>query len=251
MLITIVQTGEVPAPLRSEFGPYAKMFERMFDSTGFDFNYQVVTVDDNSLLPDPSRLEAIVITGSPAGVYEDHAWLPPLRDFIRGAYAAKTPMLGICFGHQIMADALGGDVQKSGKGWGLGRHTYRVLGRPDFMDNAPETVSVACSHQDQVLVPPADAEVILASDFTPNAGLFYKSGKALSFQHTPNFSTITHLPSSTCAAARRRMPLSKTAFRRSRKALIAKEFLSISPGSSWKIRAFESVKLLINQDQSR
>lgn len=187
MLITIVQTGDVPAPLRSEFGPYAKMFERMFDSTGFDFNYQIVTVDDHSLLTDPSRLEAIVITGSPAGVYEDHAWLPPLRDFIRGAYAAKTPMLGICFGHQIMADALGGDVQKSGKGWGLGRHTYRVLGRPDFMANAPETVSVACSHQDQVLVPPADAEVILASDFTPNAGLFYKSGKALSFQPHPEF----------------------------------------------------------------
>ena len=187
MLITIVQTGEVPAPLRSEFGPYAKMFERMFDSTGFDFNYQIVTVDDNSLLPDPSRLEAIVITGSPAGVYEDHAWLPPLRDFIRGAYAAKTPMLGICFGHQIMADALGGDVQKSPKGWGLGRHTYRVLGRPDFMADAPETVSVACSHQDQVLVPPADADVILASDFTPNAGLFYKSGKALSFQPHPEF----------------------------------------------------------------
>ena len=187
MLITIVQTGDVPAPLRSEFGPYAKMFERMFDSTGFDFNYEIVTVDDHSLLPDPSRLEAIVITGSPAGVYEDHAWLPPLRDFIRGAYAAKTPMLGICFGHQIMADALGGDVQKSPKGWGLGRHTYRVLGRPDFMDNAPETVSVACSHQDQVLVPPADAEVILASDFTPNAGLFYKSGKALSFQPHPEF----------------------------------------------------------------
>ena len=187
MLITIVQTGDVPAPLRSEFGPYAKMFERMFDSTGFDFNYQTVTVDDNSLLPDPSRLEAIVITGSPAGVYEDHAWLPPLRDFIRGAYAAQTPMLGICFGHQIMADALGGDVQKSPKGWGLGRHTYRVIGRPDFMSDAPETVSVACSHQDQVLVPPADAEVILASDFTPNAGLFYKSGKALSFQPHPEF----------------------------------------------------------------
>lgn len=187
MFITIVQTGDVPAPLRSEFGPYAKMFERMFDSTGFDFNYQIVTVDDNSLLPDPSRLEAIVITGSPAGVYEDHAWLPPLRDFIRGAYAAKTPMLGICFGHQIMADALGGDVQKSPKGWGLGRHTYRVLGRPDFMADAPETVSVACSHQDQVLVPPADADVILASDFTPNAGLFYKSGKALSFQPHPEF----------------------------------------------------------------
>lgn len=187
MKITIVQTGDVPAPLRSDFGPYHTMFERMFDSTGVSFTYEMVSVEGNSLLPDPSRLEGIVITGSAAGVYEDHAWLPPLRDFIRKAYAAQTPMLGICFGHQIMADALGGDVRKSEKGWGLGRHTYRVTSRPAFMTEAPETLCVACSHQDQVLVPPADAEVILTSEFTPNAGLFYKAGNALSFQAHPEF----------------------------------------------------------------
>lgn len=187
MRLTIVQTGDVPKPLRPDFGPYHSMFERMFDSTGTAFDYDVVVVDANQTLPDPARLEGIVLTGSPAGVYEDHDWLPPLRNFIRAAYESKTPMLGICFGHQIMADALGGDVQKSQKGWGLGRHTYRVTGRPDFMADAPDAVSIACSHQDQVIVPPAEAEIILASDFTPNAGLFYKSGKALSFQPHPEF----------------------------------------------------------------
>jgi GMP synthase-like glutamine amidotransferase len=187
MRLTIIQTGDVPEPLRDNFGPYPVMFERMFEGTGNGFSYEVVRVDDNSLLPDPSRIEGIVITGSPAGVYEDHAWLPPLREFIRRAYSAKTPMLGVCFGHQIMADALGGDVRKSDKGWGLGRHVYRVASRPDFMAEAPETLAIACSHQDQVIVPPPEAEVILASDFTPNAGLFYKSGKALSFQPHPEF----------------------------------------------------------------
>jgi len=187
MRLTIVQTGDVPEPLRPDFGPYHSMFERMFDSTGNSFSYEVVIANANQTLPDPAGLEGIVLTGSPAGVYEDHAWLPPLRNFIRAAYDAKTPMLGICFGHQIMADALGGDVQKSQKGWGLGRHTYRVTARPGFMADAAETVSVACSHQDQVITPPAEADVILASDFTPNAGLFYKSGKALSFQAHPEF----------------------------------------------------------------
>jgi GMP synthase-like glutamine amidotransferase len=187
MRLTIIQTGDVPEPLRDSFGPYPSMFERMFDSRSDRFNYEVVNVEGNSLLPDPSRIEGIVITGSPAGVYEDHDWLPPLREFIRRAYSAKTPMLGICFGHQIMADALGGDVRKSEKGWGLGRHTYRVTGRPEFMADAPETLSIACSHQDQVIVPPSEAEVVLASEFTPNAGLFYKSGKALSFQPHPEF----------------------------------------------------------------
>ena len=187
MRITIVETGDVPEQLRPKFGPYHAMFERMLDMTDSGFSYEVVKVGDNVMLPDPAHLDAIVLTGSPAGVYEDHAWLPPLRAFIRKAYKSQTPMLGICFGHQIMADALGGKVEKSHKGWGLGRHTYEVKARPGFMADAPQTLSIACSHQDQVIEPPAEAEVILASDFTPNAGLLYKTGKALSFQPHPEF----------------------------------------------------------------
>ncbi|MHA6731223.1 type 1 glutamine amidotransferase [Devosia sp. A369] len=187
MKLTFIQTGDVPAPLRGQFGPYHRMFETMFDATGQGFSYEVVPVSDGAALPEPAALEGIVITGSPAGVYEDHAWLGPLRDFIRDAYESKIPMLGICFGHQIMADALGGDVRKSEKGWGLGRHTYAVTARPAFMADAPAALAVACSHQDQVIVPPAEAEVILASDFTPNAGLVYRNGAALSFQPHPEF----------------------------------------------------------------
>ena len=187
MKLTIIQTGEVPLSLRDRFGPYRRMFETMFDGTGQGFAYDMVAVSDGEPLPDPRALEGIVITGSAAGVYDDYAWLDPLRAFIRDAYGKQTPMLGVCFGHQIMADALGGDVRKSDKGWGLGRHTYAVRGRPDFMRTAPAALAVACSHQDQVIVPPAEAEVILSSDFTPNAGLSYRNGAALSFQPHPEF----------------------------------------------------------------
>ncbi len=187
MKLTIIQTGEVPVPLRERFGPYRKMFETMFDGTGQGFSYDMVPVSDGAPLPDPASLEGIVLTGSPAGVYDDHAWLDPLRAFIRDAYGKRIPMLGVCFGHQIMADALGGDVRKSEKGWGLGRHTYEVKSRPGFMRTAPAALAVACSHQDQVITPPDEAEVILASDFTPNAGLAYRNGAALSFQPHPEF----------------------------------------------------------------
>jgi GMP synthase-like glutamine amidotransferase len=187
MKLTIIQTGDVPAPLRNQFGPYRKMFETMFDGTGHGFTYDMVAVSDGAPFPDPSDLEGIVITGSAAGVYDDLPWMDPLRAFIRDAYGRKTPMLGVCFGHQIMADALGGDVRKSEKGWGLGRHSYGVSKRPDFMRNAPSMLAVACSHQDQVIAPPDEAEVILSSDFTPNAGLVYRNGAALSFQPHPEF----------------------------------------------------------------
>ena len=187
MKLTIIQTGEVPASLRERFGPYRKMFEAMFDGTGQGFSYDMVAVSAGEPFPDPGALEGIVITGSAAGVYDDYPWLDPLRAFIRDAYGRRTPMLGVCFGHQIMADALGGEVRKSEKGWGLGRHSYSVSKRPDFMRDAPGMLAVACSHQDQVITPPTTAEVFLSSDFTPNAGLAYRNGAALSFQPHPEF----------------------------------------------------------------
>ncbi len=163
------------------------MFRRMFETGGHAFEYETVPVFEGAACPDPNGLDAILITGSAAGVYDDLVWLDPLRDFIRRAYAASTPMLGICFGHQIMADALGGNVRKSEKGWGLGRHTYRLKSRPDFLATDLSELSIACSHQDQVIAPPADSAVFLASDFTPNAGLAYRNGRALSLQPHPEF----------------------------------------------------------------
>ncbi len=187
MKLTIIQTGDVPAALRERFGPYPAMFRRMFDEAGHAFDYETVPVHDGAPFPDPAGLDAILITGSAAGVYDDFPWLDPLRAFIRSAYAESTPMLGICFGHQIMADALGGVVRKSEKGWGLGRHTYSVRSKPARFDGELSELSIACSHQDQVIEAPAKAEVFLASDFTPNAGLIYRQGRALSLQPHPEF----------------------------------------------------------------
>ena len=99
----------------------------------------------------------------------------------------KTPMLGVCFGHQIMADALGGDVRKSEKGWGLGRHTYGVAHAARLSCGPPGMLAVACSHQDQVIVPPKEAEVILASEFTPMPGWPIATAPRSAFQPHPEF----------------------------------------------------------------
>jgi GMP synthase-like glutamine amidotransferase len=188
MKLTIIQTGDVPETLRETFGPYPAMFAKMFERVGVRYDCDVIRVLDGEPFPDPAGLEAILLPGSAAGVYDDHfTWMAPLRAFIRAAYTAKTPMVGVCFGHQIMADALGGEVHKSERGWGLGRHTYAVRHRPPFMADAGALLSVACSHQDQVIVAPPEAEIVLASEFTPHAGLFYASGAALSFQPHPEF----------------------------------------------------------------
>ena len=187
MKLTLIQPTDVPGPLRDRFGAYYLMIERMFAGQGFTF--ETIQLSAGQKLPDPATLDATLIMGSAAGVYDTHyEWMEPLRAYIRGAYAANTPMVGICFGHQIMADALGGDVRKSEKGWGLGRHVYTVKSRPAPIGSStlPE-FAIACSHQDQVIVPPPDAETFLSSDFTPHAGLAYRNGAAMSLQPHPEF----------------------------------------------------------------
>lgn len=188
MKLTIIQTGEVPEPLRPRFGPYPAMFHRMFGAAEKAFTFETVPVHEGAPLPDPGQLQGILITGSAAGVHDDLPWLEPLRGFIRRAYAVRTPMLGVCFGHQVMADALGGAVRRSEKGWGLGRHSYRITRRPELLAGAAAELAIACSHQDQVVTRPSEADVFLASDFTPNAGLLYRNGAAISLQPHPEFS---------------------------------------------------------------
>jgi GMP synthase-like glutamine amidotransferase len=186
MKLTLIQPTDVPQPLQDRFGRYDAMFHRMLAGQGFEF--ETVRLADREPLPDPAKLDSILITGSSAGVYDNHlSWMEPLRAFIRDAYAAATPMVGVCFGHQIMADALGGDVRKSEKGWGLGRHVYAVTRRPPAIGGRLPEFAIACSHQDQVIVPPKDAEVFMASEFTPNAGLIYRNGRAISLQPHPEF----------------------------------------------------------------
>ncbi|HZY67109.1 MAG TPA: type 1 glutamine amidotransferase [Devosia sp.] len=186
MKVTLIQPTDVPGQLRDRFGAYHLMFERLFAHAGFTF--ETIKLSDGQPLPDPSTLDATLVMGSAAGVYDKHyPWMDPLRDFIRGAYAARTPMVGICFGHQIIADALGGDVRKSEKGWGLGRHVYNLRSRPAPIASALPEFAIACSHQDQVIAPPAEAETFLASEFTPHAGLMYRNGAALTLQPHPEF----------------------------------------------------------------
>ncbi len=183
--VTILETGLVSPGLRDRHGTYPQMFERMMREAGVQAAFRTVRVSEGDALPDPAGLDAVLITGSPAGVYDDLPWIAPLEAFIRSAYAATTRMAGICFGHQAMAQALGGVVRKSEKGWGLGRHVYAVT--PGNGVISGDRIAIACAHQDQVIKAPPNARTILASDFAPLAGLLYDNGAMMSVQPHPEF----------------------------------------------------------------
>ena len=131
------------------------MFVSLLSRADENLVFESVALLDGEALPDPKSREAIVITGSPFGVYDSTLWMDPLRDFVRQAFAAGTPMVGVCFGHQVIADAMGGDVRKSEKGWGIGRHVYDVAPGNGLIEGT--RIALACSHQDQVTMPPAGA----------------------------------------------------------------------------------------------
>ena len=183
--ITIIETGLVPEKHRERPGSFPDMFARMVRAADPAAGVDVISIPNGDALPEPRKLEAVLITGAAAGVYDGLDWIAPLEDFVRNAYANKTPMVGVCFGHQLIAQALGGTVRKSDKGWGIGRHVYQVLPENGVVDG--EAVAIACSHQDQVIEPPSDALTILSSDFTPHAGLLYANGATLTVQPHPEF----------------------------------------------------------------
>lgn len=175
MKIGILQTGHAPAALLQERGDYDALFQRLLAGRGFSFiTYNVVDM----IFPSGAHdCEGWLITGSKHGAYEDHPFIAPLEALIREIHDAALPLVGICFGHQIIAQALGGRVEKFSGGWAVGRTEY---------DWAGEAVAMNAWHQDQVVSPPAGAEVLASNAFCQNAALLY-AGRALTLQAHPEF----------------------------------------------------------------
>ena len=180
MKLAILETGRPPGDLASRFGAYPQMFARMLGS-GFDIEAFDVAA---GRLPNGGDHGGYLITGSPAGVYDPLPWIPGLLQFIQSA--SDKPMVGICFGHQAMAEALGGKVEKSHKGWGAGLQRYAVVHREPWMDDAA-AIAAPASYQDQVVIQPPLTQVTVACDFTPYAGLAWTDRPAMSLQFHPEF----------------------------------------------------------------
>jgi GMP synthase-like glutamine amidotransferase len=181
--IGILETGYPPKSLQPRFGTYASMFQ---DLLGPDFDYTVFEVQKGRWPERPEDFDGYVVTGSAAGVYEDDPWIAELLDWLRAA-KGRSRLVGVCFGHQAMAQAFGGKVIKSPKGWGVGLQTYEVKGREPWMQPDAAAFAIPASHQDQVVDLPPHARVVAGDDFAPYAALAYGDQPAISFQGHPEF----------------------------------------------------------------
>ncbi len=187
MKIGVLQTGSVPPELVDRHGSYVAMFEKMLQRADPAFTAELWDINLKGNIPDtPGDADGWIITGSRHGVYEDHDWIEPLKTFIRTAYGTGAPMVGVCFGHQILAEALNGKVVKSERGWGCGIHEYTLQARTEWMDSHQDTIAIHAMHQDQVVDLPPGAKVLASSDFCPYAALAYGE-TAISIQPHPEF----------------------------------------------------------------
>lgn len=171
MRICVMVCGRVPETLSDVMPGYLESFRALLAPQLPDAEFSACSAIDGEFPRSVTEHDVYIFSGSPHGVYEDLAWIRQAEDFVRAATAADRVVIGGCFGHQLVAQALGGEVRKSERGWGIGVHAHGLTVREPWMDGGPDAVNVLVSHQDQVVRPPEGAVVLAASDFCPNAML--------------------------------------------------------------------------------
>ncbi len=190
MKIGILQCDNVRSTLSAQYGEYPTMFEdriRANCDAPDELEFVTYAAHDGMLPTEVDECDAYIITGSRASVLElDEIWIHQLQNFIVRLSKANIKTVGICFGHQIMALAMGGKVERADNGWQIGIHYNEVQEYSDFMDPKTGGFNITMFCEDQVVKPGDDAKVIAKSDKCEYAMLQYGENM-LSTQGHPEF----------------------------------------------------------------
>src|SRR5690606_8292453 len=124
--LCILETDDLHPDLLDPFTGYGQMFTALFSNQATEVQCSVFNVLHGQYPAQGSQYDAYVVTGSKADAFADEPWIVTLRAFLLARYQAGDKLLGICFGHQLLAHTLGGQVGRSDKGWGIGVHRYKL-----------------------------------------------------------------------------------------------------------------------------
>jgi GMP synthase-like glutamine amidotransferase len=165
--IGLLLCADLPDRYNAISGDYPSLVADMFEEDEA-VSLTVFNAHRGDLPHDLFTVDGFIISGSASSVYDDEQWIRDLEEFVRHATDSLVPILGICFGHQILAEAFGGSVERAANGWGIGVHTMRVHQRRQWMDPESNELRLVMSHQDQVIGLPAGAVVLGSSDHCEN-----------------------------------------------------------------------------------
>ena len=184
--ICILETDVLRPELVEQYQGYGRMFEQLFSRQPITAEFRVYNVM-NGEYPDVDEVfDAYLVTGSKADSFGSDPWIETLKAYLLDRYARGDKLLGVCFGHQLLALLLGGKTERASQGWGVGVHRYTLAAHAPWMDPNVTELTLLISHQDQVTSLHEEATVIASSDFCPFAA-YHIRDQVLCFQGHPEF----------------------------------------------------------------
>lgn len=168
---------------QAQFDDYPTMFADLFP----DFEWVLYDVCNNHFPESLEECDLYIATGSKHSVYDDLPWVSKLKKVIVQLYQQQKYFIGVCFGHQLIGEALGGKVRKSSNGWCVGVHQFEIITHKNWMIPSAKTVNLLMMCQDQIVELPKDATVLAKSEWCPVAMLTVGE-TILGIQAHPEFS---------------------------------------------------------------
>lgn len=184
--ICILETDVLRPELIEQYQGYGRMFERLFERQPIPAQFTVFNVMQGVYPPADEHYDAYLVTGSKADSFGPDAWIQTLKTYLLARYENGDKLLGVCFGHQLLALLFGGNTERASQGWGVGIHRYEVKHQPQWMSPALEELTLLISHQDQVTALPEKATLLASSPFCPIAA-YCIDDQVLCFQGHPEF----------------------------------------------------------------
>ena len=184
--ICILEADDLHPALQESFLGFGQMFKKLFSAQDTAVDCQVFNVVRGEYPDSSQHFDAYLVTGSKADSFANDPWIVTLRAYLHQRFIQADVLLGICFGHQILALVLGGETQRSNKGWGLGVHRYRLEHKPTWLPSVADEFQLLISHRDQVTALPKGAALLASSEFCENAA-FMLGQQVLCFQGHPEF----------------------------------------------------------------
>ena len=168
LYVGILEAGPNSPDMIQKHGSFGSWFVRFFSQTSSNFSFRIYKSYNGELPPVSEECDAYVVTGSHHSVLDDTSWMRKLQHFLTKT-SKKQPVVGICFGHQLLHHALGGTVEQATNGWGIGIHKYSIIKNTEWMDRPKKTLQLCVSHADQVIRTAPHTNLIAESNFCPNA----------------------------------------------------------------------------------
>lgn len=186
MKVGLLECDHVREELLPVAGDYRQMFPALFSKVASDWEFVFYDVCNGHFPDSTEECDIYICSGSKSSVYDQDDWILQLKQFVKDIYQSEKYYIGVCFGHQMLGEALGGKVQKSDSGWCVGVHTFQIIKPESWMQPKQDSLNLLMMCQDQVVKLPPESTLLAESENCPVA-MFRVGKRMLGIQAHPEF----------------------------------------------------------------